>query len=130
MPAPNASVAETLNSFFRSVESLNMDDVATYFEDDAQMFPPLGAFPSRLDGRAAIMPMFKAIADIAKNQPTPLKIEPSDLSIREFGDVALITFHLKLPGGAPLHRRTFVMRRGSNGWRVAHIHASHASTTM
>jgi len=129
MAATNTTVAETLNGFFRSVESLNLDNVASFFEDDAQMFTPLGAMPSRLDSRAAIINFFKAIADIAKNQAAPLKIEPQDLNIRELGDVALITFHLKLPAG-PLHRRTFVMRRGASGWRIAHIHASIASTTM
>jgi ketosteroid isomerase-like protein len=127
--ATNTSIAETLNGFFRSVESLNLDNVATFFEDDAQMFTPLGAMPSRLDGRAAIITFFKAIADLAKQQPAPLKIEPQDLNIRELGDVALITFHLQLNAG-PLHRRTFVMRRGTSGWRIAHIHASIASTTM
>ncbi|MDO8431968.1 MAG: nuclear transport factor 2 family protein [Candidatus Binatus sp.] len=125
----NASVAETLNSFFRSVESLQLESVAPFFEEDAQMFSPLGAFPARLDGRAAIMAQFKAIADFVRQAPEPLKIEPRDLNIREHGDVALITFHLQ-PNAGPLHRRTFMMRRGASGWRIAHIHASIASTTM
>jgi len=127
--ATNSSVAETLNSFFRSVESLQIENVGQFFEDDAQMFTPFGAMPSRLDGRAAIMTFFKAVADMAKQQPAPLKIEPRDLNIRELGDIALITFHLQLNEG-PLHRRTFVMHRSSSGWRIAHIHASTASTTM
>src|SRR6266446_6234308 len=129
MATNDANVAETLNNFFRAVESLNLDNVANFFEDDAQMFTPLGAMPSRLDGRAAIATFFKSIADIAKNQPAPLKIEPHDLSIRELGDVAVVTFHLKL-NDQPLHRRSFIMHRGASGWRVAHIHASIASTVM
>ena len=128
MAQTNASIAETLNSFFRSVESLQLENVAPFFEEDAQMFSPMGAYPARLDGRAAIMAQFKAIAEFARQAPEPLKIEPHDLNIRELGEIALITFHLKPPG--PLHRRTFVMRRGASGWKIAHIHASIASTTM
>ena len=128
MAQTNASVAETLNSFFRSVETLQLENVAPFFEEDAQMFSPMGAYPARLDGRAAIMAQFNAIAEFARQAPEPLKIEPHDLKIRELGEIALITFHLKMAG--PLHRRTFVMRRGASGWKIAHIHASIASTTM
>ncbi len=129
MAQTNASVAETLNSFFRAVESLQLENVAPFFEEDAQMFSPLGAYPARLDGRGEIMGQFKAIAEFARQAPEPLKIEPHDLKIRELGEIALITFHLKMAAG-PLHRRTFVMRRGASGWRIAHIHASTASSTM
>jgi ketosteroid isomerase-like protein len=128
MAESNTGVRETLYDFTRTVESLDLDKVAQFFEEDAQMFSPLGAFPSRLDGRAAIMNQFKAIAEAVRQMPVPLKIEPLDLVVREFGDFALLTFHLKLEG--PLNRRSFIMRRTGGRWRIAHIHASAASTTM
>jgi ketosteroid isomerase-like protein len=128
MAESNTGVRETLYDFTRTVESLDLDKVAQFFEEDAQMFSPLGAFPSRLDGRAAIMNQFKAIAEAVRQMPVPLKIEPLDLVVREFGDFALLTFHLKLEG--PLNRRSFIMRRTGGSWRIAHIHASAASTTM
>jgi ketosteroid isomerase-like protein len=73
------------------------------------------------------MDQFKAISEALKQMPTPLRIDPQELVVREFGDVALMTFHLKLPG--PLHRRSFVLRKRDGRWRIAHIHASIASAT-
>jgi ketosteroid isomerase-like protein len=125
MPDSNADIRETLNGFFRAVESTQLDRIAPFFEEDAQMFSPLGAYPARLDGRAAILAQFKAIAEALKQMPSPLKIDPQQLVVREFGDIALVTFHLNLPG--PLNRRTFILHRTSDGWRIAHIHASAAT---
>jgi ketosteroid isomerase-like protein len=127
MPDANSGVRETLDKFFRAVESFELDRIAPYFEEDAQMFSPLGAYPARLDGRGAIMAQFKAIAEAMKQLPS-MKIDPQDLVVRELGDIALVTFHLKLPG--PLHRRSIVLRKAGGGWRIAHIHASTASTTV
>src|SRR3984893_19138157 len=104
MPDTNTDIRETLNDFFRAVESMQLDRVATFFDEDAQMFSPLGTYPARLDGRAAIMEQFKAISEALKQMPTPIRIDPQELIVREFGDIALVTFHLKLPG--PLHRRS------------------------
>ncbi len=120
-------VRETLDGFFRAVESRELERITPYFEEDAQMFSPLGTYPARLDGRAAVMEQFKAIAEALKQMPTPIRIDPQELVVREFGDIVLVTFHLKLPG--PLHRRSFILRKREGRWRIAHIHASIASPT-
>jgi uncharacterized protein (TIGR02246 family) len=125
MDQDNSDVRETLDGFFRAVESRDLDRVTPYFEEDAQMFSPLGTYPARLDGRAAIMEQFKAISEALKQMPTPIRIDPHEMVVREFGDIALVTFHLKLPG--PLHRRSFILRKRDGRWRIAHIHASIAS---
>ena len=126
MPDANTDIRETLNSFFRAVEAMDLDRVAPFFDEEAQMFSPLGTYPARLDGRAAILAQFKAIADAIKQMPAPLKIDPQHMAVREFGDLALVTFHLNLPGG-PLHRRSFLLRRTANRWQIVHIHASAAT---
>jgi len=125
MTAANADVHETLDRFFRAVESRELDRIAPFFEEDAQMFSPLATYPARLDGRAAIIEQFKAISEALKQMPTPIRIDPQELVVREFGDIALATFHLKLPG--PLHRRSFILRKRDGHWHIAHIHASIAS---
>jgi ketosteroid isomerase-like protein len=121
----NSAVRETLDGFFRAVESRDLDRITPYFSEDAQMFSPLGTYPARLDGRAAIMEQFKAISEALKQMPTPIRIDPQEMVVREFGDIALVTFHLKLPG--PLHRRSFILRKRDGRWHIAHIHASIAS---
>jgi ketosteroid isomerase-like protein len=127
MADTNADIRQTLNGFFSAVESMQLDRIAPFFEEDAQMFSPLGAYPARLDGRVAIIAQFKAIAEAIKQMPSPLKIDPQQLVVREFGDLALVTFHLNLPG--PLHRRSFILRRTAGRWHIAHIHASAATPT-
>ena len=127
MAEGNSDVRETLDGFFRAVESRDLDRITPYFEEDAQMFSPLGTYPARLDGRAAIMEQFKAISEALRQMPTPIRIDPREMVVREFGDIALVTFHLKLPG--PLHRRSFILRKRDGRWRIAHIHASIASAT-
>jgi ketosteroid isomerase-like protein len=118
---------ETLNQFLAAVMSQNLEKIMAFFNEDAQMFSPLGTYAARLDGRAAIGKQFGSIMEAIKSQPGgSIKIEPQDLDARELApNAALITFHLRLPG--PLHRRSFVMTKGAGGWRIAHIHASIAS---
>ena len=127
MDASNTSVRETLDGFFRAVESRELDRIAPFFEEDAQMFSPLGTYPARLDGGPAILDQFKAISEALRQMPTPIRIDPQEMVVREFGEIALVTFHLKLPG--PLHRRSFILRRRDGRWRIAHIHASIATAT-
>jgi ketosteroid isomerase-like protein len=122
-----AEIHRTLNSFLHAVESMDLDRIAAFFEEDAQMFSPMPAYAKRLDGRSAILEQFGSIINFIKSQNLPggLKLEVEDVVVRDFGPVALVTFHLRQPG--PVHRRSFVMRRGPAGWRIAHIHASIAS---
>ncbi len=119
----------TLNQFLEAVMSQKHERIMAFFNEDAQMFSPLGVYDSRLDARGAIGKQFETILEFVKAQPGGgLKIEPQDVDARELApNVALITFHLRLPG--PLHRRSFVMTKGANGWRIQHIHASIASAT-
>ena len=119
----------TLNQFLEAVMSQKHERIMAFFNDDAQMFSPLGTYDARLDGRGAIGKQFETILEFVKAQPGGgIKIEPLDLDAKELApNVALITFHLRLPG--PLHRRSFIMTKGANGWRIQHIHASIASAT-
>lgn len=119
----------TLNQFLEAVMSQNHERIMAFFNDDAQMFSPLGTYDARLDGKGAIGKQFQSILEFVKSQPGGgLKIEPQDIDARELApNVALITFHLRLPG--PLHRRSFVMTKSGGGWRIAHIHASIAAPT-
>ena len=119
----------TLNEFLAAVMSQKLESIMAFFNEDAQMFSPLGTFPARLDGRAAIGKQFAAIMEAIKSQPGGgLKLEPQDMVIRELApNAVLFTFHLRLPG--PLHRRSILLTKNTDAWRIAHIHASIASPT-
>jgi len=119
----------TLNEFLGAVMAQNHGNIMAFFHEDAQMFSPLGAFPARLDGRGAIGKQFEVILQTLMAQPGGgIKLDPQDMVIRELApNAVLFTFHLRLPG--PLHRRSILLTKGTNGWRIAHIHASIASPT-
>src|ERR1700722_4960751 len=114
----------TLNEFLAAVMSQKLESIMAFFNEDAQMFSPLGAFPARLDGRGAIRKQFEVIMEDFKAPPgAGIKLEPQDPDAREWApNTVLFTFHLRLPG--PLHRRSILMTHGASGWRIAHIHAS------
>jgi ketosteroid isomerase-like protein len=54
--------------------------------------------------------------------PPYLDLRPQDLLIQEMGDIALVSFHLVLPGA--LRRRTVVLRKRAGEWKILHPHAS------
>jgi len=89
----------TLNQFLEAVMSQKHDRIMAFFNEDAQMFSPMGTYAARLDGRGAIGKQFESILELIKGQPGGnLKIEPQDVDARELAsNVALITFHLRLP---------------------------------
>lgn len=124
-----AEAVGTLKEFLIAVMSQNHEKLMTFFDENAQMFSPLGTHPARLDGCTAIGKQFETMVETIKKQPLgSIDLDPQDLDARELSpNVVLITFHLHLPG--PLHRRSCVMTRVENGWRIAHIHASLASPT-
>ena len=119
----------THNEFMAAVMAQKHDAIMAFFHEDAQMFSPLGVFPARLDGRNAIGKQFETILETLKTQPGGgIKLDPQDMVIRELApNAVLFTFHLRLPG--PLHRRSILLMKSGNDWRIAHIHASVASPT-
>ena len=80
--------------------------------------------PVRRDGRPAVEQMFRRVFPPPGQQPTrlPPPIVPESLLAQDFGDVVIISFHIRSED--ELARRTVVLHRGQAGWRVVHIHAS------
>jgi ketosteroid isomerase-like protein len=60
---------------------------------------------------------------VERTGPRYLNIQPKDLLIQQFGDAAVATFHLEHDPDT-LARRTIVLARTPEGWRIAHLHAS------
>ena len=63
-----------------------------------------------------------------KSSAPYLDIQPRDLTIQMFGDVAIATFHLDDRPGF-LNRRTLVLHKTNSGWKIVHLHASEVSLT-
>jgi hypothetical protein len=55
-----------------------------------------------------------------------MDINPQDMKIQLFDDVAIATFHLDDRAGF-LNRRTVVLNKTRTGWKIVHLHASEVS---
>lgn len=123
-------VREALTKFVDAFENLDWEKFRLSFDDNATVFYPR-AFPERANGRAEFEKNFKAGFEQIRGQkrtPPYLKIEPRDLKIQIYDDMAIVTFHLDDRPGV-LNRRTIALHESSAGWRIVHLHASEVSTT-
>lgn len=133
-PATSQSVMAPVEEFVRALSHADADALAEAFAPDATLFMPFDELPRRIEGAKAIRDAFAPyFDDLRASDRTPpyFKLEPRDLAIQSLGDdVAVVTFHLgELPPGETedpvrFSRRSVVVRRYANGWRIAHLHAS------
>lgn len=120
-------VERVIAAFLIPFSSGKVAEFIDYFAADATLFmPPTapGASKGRVQGKAAIAREFEALfgpipASPEAQRPT---IQPQDLTVQRFSDFAVVTFHLGTD--ASRGRRTFVLRRTEQGWKIVHLHAS------
>jgi ketosteroid isomerase-like protein len=118
---PHSALEMLLRAFAR----LDLDAMVACFDAQATAFLPGEHHRTRLEGREAIGTAFAAvIARVRAGGATSLRLEPADLRVDEWGDSAIATLHLY---SDHLSRRTFVLRRYGQQWRIVHLHASNAA---
>jgi ketosteroid isomerase-like protein len=125
-----AALREALVNFIRAFDDLDWDQFRLAFDDNATVFYPR-AMPRRANGRAefekAFKTVFQQIRD-SKSAAPYMDIQPKEMRIQLFGDVAIATFHLEDRAGF-INRRTIVLRKTDRGWKIVHLHASEVSVT-
>ena len=118
---PELATAAFLDAF-KAMDQVRFDE---FFAPDATMFFPGGGSnpPSRVEGRDAVLSTFHNFFKMLKDQGTSsLDINPQDQRVQIYGDVAVVTFGLDW--GDAVGRRSIVMRKIGDEWRIAHFHAS------
>lgn len=114
-----------LRGFIRSFDDLDWESFRGFFADDATVFYPRG-FTGRASGRSEFEANFRKVFEqirAGRTQPHYMDIQPRDLQIQRYGDVAIATFHLDDRPGV-LNRRTLVLRKMKGQWKIVHLHAS------
>jgi uncharacterized protein (TIGR02246 family) len=120
------AITDTVLTCVRGISTGDVALIASTFAEDATAFFPSRAH-ARLSGRAAIA---EAFAELFGPNPRTTTITPRDIVIQEFGEIAIVTAHLKDPPALPIReastfpRRTFVLRRDGERWLIVHLHAS------
>jgi ketosteroid isomerase-like protein len=113
-----------LADFLRAFSRLDLDAMLDCFAPDATAFFPGEHQRTRLDDRAAIRTAFAAVLSrLRAVGAVSIPLAAEDLFVQEYGDTAVATFHLR---GEHLSRRTVVLHRRTEGWRIVHMHASNA----
>ena len=136
--ASEADVRETVAAFLDAFERGDIEAMEAAFAEDAVTFPRVvmsgagqpGIDPADYRRVRGIDPQMRALVDAfrAGDAPPPyLQLEPRDLLIQLFGDVAVVTFHLE---GSRLARRTFVLAKTGSAWKIVHLHASNVSVDV
>jgi len=125
VPNPEAEVRQTLSNFILAFDNLDWDKFRMSFADDATVFYPR-EFPYRANGRAEIEANFHHVFEQIRGNQTKapyMEIQPRELHIQMLGNVAIATFHLDDRPGV-LNRRTLVLSKTADGWKIVHLHAS------
>jgi ketosteroid isomerase-like protein len=123
-PGPEPPTAEAaMNGFMNALNALDVDAMSRFFADDVTAFVP-SAQADRVEGKEALVAIFRAF--VARTLPvTPrLNIVPEDMEVVEQGGLALVTFNVRDKGAGVTRRRTFVWTHAPGGWRIRHMHAS------
>ena len=118
-------VRDTLAKFVRAFDNLDWDGFRAFFDDDATVFYPR-AFPERANGRDEFEKTFKTVfQQIRAGRSTGpyMDLQPRDLKIQLFGDVAIATFHLDDRAGF-INRRSIILHKAGLTWKIVHLHAS------
>ena len=121
----DTEVRETLSNFIQAFDNLDWEQFRGFFTDDATVFYPREV-PGRATGREQIEAQFERVfGQIRGNRSKPpyMDLQPRDLSVQMFGDVAVATFHLDDRPGV-VNRRTIVLHKNAGLWKIVHIHAS------
>jgi len=122
-----AEIHVFLDQFIAAFDNLDWEKFRTCFADDATVIHP-ALFSHRLDGRAGYEPAWQKVfektrTDSGKSQPPYMDLQPKDLKIQMLNQAAVVTFHLDR-GHSSTGRRTLVLRKGADGWKIVHLHAS------
>lgn len=122
--APSVSQPEAaVQAFISAFNALDRTRFDALFAEDVTLFFPSAPFPvRRIEGKKATLEWFGRFFDSLRKRGASPGIEPQDLKVQDYGDVAIATFHLG--GGANVGRRTVVLRRQKGRWAIAHLHAS------
>ena len=117
-------IKETLQGFLGAFSALDLEGMMGYWSEGASVFFPVNHHPTRVDGRSAVSEVFSQVLGRIRGAGlTGISLDAEDIKIRDYGDVALATFHVR---DDELSRRTLVLRRAGDGWVIDHLHASNA----
>lgn len=119
-------ISQMLSLFISNLNNLELTEFIEHFNDKATVFFPRNTFSiERVKGKDSIKKEFENFFNyIRENRDGPpyLNIVPKDREIELYRDLAVVTLHFEM--GKEFHRRTMVLQKNGNQWKIIHLHAS------
>jgi ketosteroid isomerase-like protein len=115
------SVREAMNGFLEALNALDVERMSAFFADDITAFVPT-AKAERVDGKPAVVEVFRQFVEATRKSTSRLEIVPENLEVDANGDIGIVTFNVRSAGS--VLRRTFVFRHQGGRWLIVHFHAS------
>jgi ketosteroid isomerase-like protein len=113
-----------LEQFLAAFSQLQLDMMLDCFDEDATAFFPVEHARERLNGKAEIREAFaRVLSHVRATGAAKMRLDAEELREQPLGDVSVFTFHLR---GSHLSRRTFVLRRRGDEWKIVQFHGSNA----
>ena len=126
--AAASAVRAAVEEFIHAFDHLDWERFRRCFASDATAFFPFDTNPRRADGNVEVEAGFKRFFDEVRAKttgPPYLGLAPRDVTVKTWDDIALVTFHLERVTGVPgVGRRTLLLERQAERWRIVHLHAS------
>jgi ketosteroid isomerase-like protein len=121
----SVAVTQSVDNFLIAFNSLEWEPFIKSFADDATIFFPEWEQARRVSGIKEIAQTWVDIFPEFKDSTSTLTlgISPRDIKIQLYEETAIVTFHLG-KGEKFLSRRTLVMLKIKEKWKIAHLHAS------
>lgn len=131
--APSA-ITEFLNGFIEDFNNLDWPSFRDRFRDDATVFFPqqyrAGRAAGRVETDAAWGAVFGSLrAASGKTAPPFMNLQPQEIVVQELAGAAIATFTLQSGAAGTLGRRTLILAKAAEGWKIAHLHGSTASAS-
>jgi len=122
------SIKQALSVFLRAFDNLDWPAFRACFAEDVTMFHPAAPNIKRIDSPEAFEKAWLGVFARIKTQsgrssPPYMDLQPQDLRIQMMSpEIALVTFHLI--DGDTTSRRSLLLKKQSDGWKIVHLHAS------
>ena len=120
-------IEETLTEFLDALSKGDKERFEAMFTAENTVFSP---FPWSV-GRSSVQDSFAQLFEMLSSRPSGQSntgLQAEDLLINTFGNVAIATFHLNNRPPA-LGRRTVILVKEQESWKVQHLHASSSQTS-
>jgi ketosteroid isomerase-like protein len=128
-----SAITAFLVGFIEDFNNLDWPSFRARFRDDATIFFPQQYQVRRAAGRvetdAAWDAVFRSIrAASGKTAPPFMQLRPQEIVVQELAGAVIATFILQSATDGTVGRRSLVLAETADGWKIAHLHGSTAST--